>query len=103
VTGEEERYSHTDLADFAANVEGAQQAYRTVRGLAKAQDASLVRTLDRRFAALEDELARYGSVEKGFRGYDSLSRSDVKALSDEVNAVSEPLSELTATVLKELG
>ncbi|MDH2445338.1 imelysin family protein [Amnibacterium sp. CER49] len=103
VTGEEEVYSHTDLADFAANVEGAQVAYRAVRGLAEGQDAALVRTLDRRFAALEDALARYGSAGAGFRSYDSLSKSDVKALSDGVNAVSEPLSELTAAVLEELG
>ena len=35
VTGEEERYSHTDLVDFKANVEGAQKAYELLKPVAK--------------------------------------------------------------------
>lgn len=31
VTGEEERYSHTDLYDFVANVEGAQKIYELLK------------------------------------------------------------------------
>ena len=33
-------------------------------------------------------------------GYDELSQDQVRALSDAVNALSEPLSELTAAVLR---
>jgi iron uptake system component EfeO len=100
VTGEEETWSHTDLTDFTANVQGAEVAYRGVRDLAKAHDRSLVATLDSRFAALDARLAKYGSLEKGFVSYTALSKSDVKALSDAVNALSEPLSALTAAVLE---
>ena len=36
VTGEEERYSHIDLLDFQANVEGSEQAFANLQpGLAK--------------------------------------------------------------------
>ena len=100
ITGEEEAYSHTDLWDFAANVQGAEVAYRGVRDLASAKDPALVKTLDSRFADLDGLLAGYGSLDKGFTPYTDLSKSDVKGLSDSVNALAEPLSQLTATVLK---
>jgi iron uptake system component EfeO len=99
ITGEEEIWSHTDLSDFRANVDGAEQAYRGVRDLAKQKDPALARTLDARFAALDALLARYGSVQHGFVPYTTLSTAQVKALSDDVNALAEPLSRLTATVL----
>lgn len=99
ITGEEEAYSHTDLWDFKANVEGAEVAYRGVRDIAEGQDAALVTTIDARFAALDALLARHGSLEKGFQPYTALSKTDVKALSDSVNALAEPLSRLTAAVL----
>ena len=31
ITGEEERYSHTDLVDFEANVDGSKVAFESVR------------------------------------------------------------------------
>ena len=99
ITGEEEAYSHTDLWDFKANVEGAEVAYRGVRDIAETKDPALVKTLDARFAALDALLAKYGSLEKGFTSYTDLSKADVKTLSDSVNALAEPLSRLTATVL----
>ncbi|NED82161.1 peptidase M75, partial [Streptomyces sp. SID11233] len=46
VTGEEERYSHTDLVDFKANVEGAEKAYTLLKPVAKAHDAALTGQLD---------------------------------------------------------
>ncbi|WP_329500815.1 iron uptake system protein EfeO [Kitasatospora herbaricolor] len=46
VTGEEDRYSHTDLSDFAANVEGAQKAYELLRPVVVETDPQLVATLD---------------------------------------------------------
>lgn len=100
ITGEEENWSHTDLWDFKANVQGAEVAYAGVRDIAKAKDPALVAQIDARFTALDTLLARYGSLPKGFVLYDKLSTSDVKALSDSVNALGEPLSQLTSAVLK---
>lgn len=100
ITGEEEAYSHTDLWDFKANVQGSEVAYRGVRDIAEAKDPALVTTIDGRYADLNALLAKYGTVEKGFTSYDTLSKEDVKALSDAVNALGEPLSKLTSTVLK---
>ncbi len=99
ITGEEETWSHTDLSDFQANVDGAHEAYAVVREAAKAKDPALVATLDARFAALDVLLGRYGSIEHGFVPYTRLTKAQVKQLSDALNALSEPLSTLTATVM----
>ena len=99
VTGEEERYSRTDLVDFQANVEGAKQAYDALRPVAVDRDAALVATLDRRFAECFAALAPHGSG-ASFVAYDRLTAGQVRALAAVVDALGEPLSQLTATVLR---
>ncbi|NEA62061.1 iron uptake system protein EfeO [Streptomyces sp. SID12488] len=102
VTGEEERYSHTDLVDFKANVEGAEQSYELLKPVAKENDAALVTELDKQFAALNTLLDKY-RVDKNsydFTSYDKVGDADRKQLSDAVNALAEPLSKLAAAVVK---
>lgn len=99
VTGEEEIWSHTDLWDFQANVEGARTAYEGLRPVAEQADPALVTELDARFDALLGLLATHGSIETGFTAYDALSADEVTALAAAVDAVAEPLSHLTATVV----
>ncbi|UZN04422.1 iron uptake system protein EfeO [Cellulomonas sp. S1-8] len=98
VTGEEEIWSHTDLWDFAANVDGARVAYEVVQDVVVAADPDLAADLDDRFTALQDLLTQHGSIEDGFVGYDELTAAEVKDLAAAVDALSEPLSQLTATV-----
>ncbi len=98
VTGEEEIWSHTDLWDFQANVDGARVAYEVLADVVEGADPDLAATLVERFAALEGLLAEHGSVEKGFTAYDELTAQQVKQLSTAVDALSEPLSRLTAVV-----
>ncbi|RLP76416.1 peptidase M75 family protein [Mycetocola tolaasinivorans] len=102
ITGEEDEFSHTDLYDFQANVEGAAVAYGNVRDIAKAADAEgakLVESIDAKLTSLNTLLATYGSIDAGFVAYNTLTTDQVKELSDEINALSEPLSKLTHTVL----
>jgi iron uptake system component EfeO len=99
ITGEEEIWSHTDLWDFQANLEGARVAYEGVRDIVEAKDPELVTTLDTRFSDLEEQLAAYGSLDTGFVYYDELTPAQVKELADGVNSLSEPLSELTSTLV----
>ncbi|MEY2848034.1 MAG: hypothetical protein RI885_699 [Actinomycetota bacterium] len=99
ITGEEEIWSHTDLWDFSANLEGARVAYEGVRDIVEEKDAELVAELDDEFAALEADLAAYGSLDTGFVYYDELTPEQVKALADGVNALAEPLSRLTAALV----
>jgi iron uptake system component EfeO len=98
VTGEEEIWSHTDLYDFAANVEGARVAFEGLRPVLRAKEPALEKTIEQRFTALEALLDRHRVGASGFVGYDTLSTGEVKRLSDAVNALSEPLSRLTAAV-----
>ncbi|MFD1661264.1 iron uptake system protein EfeO [Streptomyces caeni] len=105
VTGEEERYSHTDLVDFKANVEGAQKAYELLRPVAQKNDAALAKELDRQFAALNTLLDTHrtkgtDAAQYDFVSYDKVGAGDRKELSDAVNALAEPLSKLAAAVAK---
>ncbi len=98
VTGEEEYWSRTDLWDFQANVDGARVAFEGLRPLLQERDPELARTLAARFGALQ-QLLDQQRVGNGFRSYDEVSQADIRALAAAVNALSEPLSEVTAAVI----
>jgi iron uptake system component EfeO len=98
VTGEEEYWSHTDLWDFAANVKGAEVAFEDVKPILEKRDPALAKTLTQRFAEIDRLLAQQ-KVGNGYRLYTDLSKAEIKRLADAVNALSEPLSHLTAAVL----
>ncbi|GAA3065964.1 iron uptake system protein EfeO [Streptomyces glomeratus] len=102
VTGEEDRYSHTDLVDFKGNVEGAQKAYELLKPVAQKNDAALVTELDKQFTALNALLHKYRTDKTSydFVSYDKVGKDDRKELSDAVNALAEPLSKLAAAVVK---
>ncbi|MGW4729687.1 iron uptake system protein EfeO [Streptomyces shenzhenensis] len=102
VTGEEDRYAHTDLVDFKGNVEGAQRAYELLKPVASANDAALTGELDKQFAALDALLDKYRSDQASYEfvSYDKVTEEQRKELSDAVNALAEPLSKLAAAVVK---
>lgn len=97
VTGEEDIWSHTDLYDFQANVEGARTAYRILQPLLADKDPQLSSTIRARFVTLQKLLDRYRRGD-GFVGYDQVSMPERKRLSDAVNALSEPLSQMTGAL-----
>lgn len=98
VTGEEERYSHTDLYDFAANVEGADKIYQLVKGELNKKDAALDEQIGKGFADLESALAGYKSGD-GYVSYLELKEEDTKKLSQLIDALAEPLSQM-GTILE---
>jgi len=102
ISGEEDWWSGTDLYDFAANVEGSKMAYSLVRDFAESKGADgqkLVTAIDKGYADLEAQLATYGSADTSFVAYSTLTESDKRTLTDLINALAEPLSRLTVTVL----
>lgn len=100
ISGEEDWWSHTDLTDFAANVQGAEVAFGNVTAIAEAKgEGDLVAEIQTQFDALDALLAQYGSIEDGFTPYDQVTDAQRKQLSDGVNALAEPLSQLTNAVL----
>jgi iron uptake system component EfeO len=102
VTGEEDRYSHTDLSDFKGNVEGAQKSYELLKPVAQQNDKALTTELDKQFSALNALLEKYRTdkTSDGFVSYDKVTKDQRKELSDAVNALAEPLSKLAAAVVK---
>lgn len=98
VTGEEEYWSRTDLWDFQANIDGARVAYEGLRPLLKESDPELDTQISSRFTAVQ-KLLDAQKVGNGYKLYDDLAPAEVKQLSDAVNALSEPLSKLAASVV----
>jgi iron uptake system component EfeO len=97
VTGEEEAWSHTDLYDFQANVDGARVAFEGLRPVLTQKNPALEKQIEQRFTALQKLLDEHKQG-SGFVSYQQLTTAQVKQLSDAVNALSEPLSRLTAAV-----
>ncbi|SEI43674.1 iron uptake system component EfeO [Arthrobacter sp. yr096] len=98
VTGEEEIWSHTDLWDFQANVDGARIAFESLKPALEQKDAELAKSLDEKFAALQAELKKHAKGD-GFAYYNELSQDQVQQLAALVDSLGEPLSKLTAAVV----
>jgi iron uptake system component EfeO len=94
ITGEEEIYSHTDLYDFKANIEGAEKIFEILHDKIEAKDADLITTLEEKFAAVNDLLAQYETADGGYVSYEELTEEDTKALATAVNQLGEPLSQM---------
>ncbi len=97
VTGEEERYSHTDLWDFQANLDGSQAAVQSLRPAIAEADPDLATALDSAFAATQAELAQFASGD-GFVLYTALTPEQVQGLSDSLNALAAQVSQVPAAV-----
>ncbi len=98
ITGEEDEFSHTDLWDFKANIEGSQAAIAALRPVLKKQDPELVTLLDQRFKELDAELDQYQKEDGSWTFYDDLTEEQIKKLSDDVAALSEPISMVASVV-----
>jgi iron uptake system component EfeO len=97
ITGEEDRYSHTDLWDFNANVEGSKAAIAALRPVLEERDPALVKTLDSEFANVDSTLGKYRDGD-GWKLHTELTDADLKGLSDAINALAEPISKVAAVV-----
>jgi iron uptake system component EfeO len=91
ITGEEDRYSHTDLSDFEANVLGSQAAFGLLVPALRKQDAALTSTIQRRFKSVLAGLEPYRRG-TGFVSYEKVGQADRRTLSQLVDALAEPLS-----------
>lgn len=98
VTGEEDRYSHTDLWDFAANIAGARVAFELLKPALAAKDAALAQQLDARFTDVTAGLAKYAQGD-GYVDYSTVTEPDRKVLAQSVDALAEPLSQVAGKVV----
>jgi iron uptake system component EfeO len=97
VTGEEEAFSHTDLVDFKGNLDGAEKVFDLLKPVVQEKDAALSATLADEFGKVRKLLVEYEKG-TGYVSYDTVGKEQRKELSDEVNALGEPLSKLAGVV-----
>lgn len=91
ISGEEDRYSHTDLYDFRGNVDGSQKIVNLVRPLVT--DQAFMKQVDENFATVDAILDKY-KVGDGYVTYDKLTEPDRVTLSAAINTLAEDLSTL---------
>lgn len=98
ISGEEDRYSGTDLWDFQANVDGAQKIFDLLRALIARRNAELAARVAANFAKVDSLLARYRDSDGRFQSYDKLSTQDHNALKGAITALAEDLALLRGTL-----
>jgi iron uptake system component EfeO len=98
ITGEEERYSHLDLVDFEANVEGAEAAFEAVEPLLSNKDPKLAKEIEASFDDVYRSLRPYRRGD-GFVSYTDLTKADTRKLVQEIDALAEELSRVPAQIV----
>ncbi|QKJ87545.1 iron uptake system protein EfeO [Paramixta manurensis] len=97
ISGEEDRYSRTDLWDFQANVDGAQKIVNLLRPLLQKANPQLLAKIDGNFKKVDTILAKYRTKE-GYESYEKLTTTDRNALKGPVTALAEDLALLRGTL-----
>jgi iron uptake system component EfeO len=97
ITGEEDRYSHTDLWDFNANLQGSQEAIDALRPLIAAKSPQLPAAIDAAFAATFRLLDHYRRGD-GFVLYTALNQTDTRALAAQVDALGDVIAKVRPLV-----
>ena len=94
ITGEEEIFSHTDLYDFKANIEGAEKIFAILKPKIQAKNPALVTELEQKFGAVHQLLAKHQVGQQDYKSYKELTPADTKALAEAVNKLGEPLAQM---------
>ena len=97
ITGEEDIFSHTDLWDFQANLEGSRAAIAAVRPILDERDAALGTRVDQGFADVTALLARYRTGD-GFVTYTAVTEPQRQELSRAIDALSKDVSQVQGVI-----
>ena len=98
ITGEEDRYSHTDLSDFQANVDGSQKIVELFRPQIAEKNQALLDKVDANFKTVNKILAKYKNADGSYADYEKLTKADRNALQVPINALAEDLAQLRGTL-----
>jgi iron uptake system component EfeO len=97
LTGEEDRYSGTDLWDFAANVAGSKQAFEALKPALQAKNPELVTKIEGGFADIQAQLQEYAEG-SGYRPYSALTDADKAKMKTTLAGLSENLAEVAGAL-----
>jgi iron uptake system component EfeO len=94
ISGEEDRYSHTDLSDFEANIDGAQTTYGLLAPALRVKDTAMANDINTRFDAVQKELA---TLKQGdaYPSYDTVDDAERQQLSVLVAGLAKPLAKVS--------
>lgn len=95
ISGEEDRYSHTDLWDFKGNFDGSKKIVDLIRPLLEKTEGDFLKTVYANFDAVETTLAKY-QTDGVFVSYEKLTEADRNVLASSVNTLAEDLATLRA-------
>ena len=97
ISGEEDRYSGTDLYDFQANVDGSKKILELIRPQVEKKDKALLASVEGNFAKVDAILAKYKEGQ-GFKSYSALTDDDRNALKGAITPLAEDLAKLNGTL-----
>jgi iron uptake system component EfeO len=98
ITGEEDRYSHTDVTTLAANVDGSEEIFNLLKPLITTANAQLNTDLTASFQKVHDVLAPYKDADGSYQTYDKVSDADRASLKTAMAQLSEELSQITGSL-----
>jgi len=93
ITGEEDRYAHTDLWDFDANIDGSKKLFELLTPPLQAKDPALTRSIAEGFAEVDKSLAEYAEG-SGFKSFTAVSADDKTRMKAELAGLSENLAKI---------
>ena len=93
ISGEEDRYSRTDLWDFRANVDGAQKIVNLLRPMLEKANPQLLAKIDANFKTVDSILDKYRTKD-GYESYEKLTTADRNAMKGPITALAEDLAQL---------
>jgi len=95
ISGEEDRYSHTDLSDFQGNLTGARKAFQLLRPSLERSGGKdpVYESIERQMSAVQGELDVYRrDTPLGFALYGSLTQADKRKIAAQVGQAAQDLS-----------
>ena len=99
ITGEEERYSHTDLVTFRSNLDGAKKIVELITPVLTTAPGgpALIASIDDQFATVDGIMAKYRQGDT-YVSYDQVSDTDRNQLKAALADLSEQLSQVSGTL-----
>ncbi|BCJ38736.1 iron uptake system protein EfeO [Actinocatenispora thailandica] len=100
ITGEEDRYSHTDLNDFEANVTGGRKAFELLEPALAKTHPKLAKQVSAAYRQVTDALKAHRGSYAGthYVDYSTVTQAQRRTLTQKVDALAEPLSQVAAKV-----
>lgn len=97
ITGEEDIFSHTDLYDFQANLDGSRAAIASLEKPLEERKPGMLAEINARFDAVQEELDKHREGD-GFVSYDQVDDTERKALSTALDHLTEEVSKVQSVI-----